>query len=299
MSTQVNLWGANLKNPGRKPYIMLKRQRVLLRLMSILQKKGKYSKVLVDKMLFLLREEHSVNEIFSFYSFFPYKFGPFSNLYYYDLRTLQNKGFITEEVVNEIGKEEGEKLVAPVIEAINSVADEFDTDEEIKDYVYSNYPEYTVRSELIGKERGEYEPGFFTIGYEKKDIDGFLNILIQNNIEVLADVRYNPFSMNFAFIEGKLREYLEKVDIEYIHFKNLGIPGEKRENLVDLEDYKKLFEKYSKEILPRNISDFKKLVGLGKKKRVAMMCFERDAEYCHRGVLSREIEKKGIEVEHL
>ena len=51
-------------------------------------------------------------------------------------------------------------------------------EKQMLDYVYANYPEYAVKSKLIKHQKEETKPGFFSIGYEGKDIDYFLNLLI-------------------------------------------------------------------------------------------------------------------------
>ena len=278
---------------------MLRRQKVLLYLAHLLQHKGIASRTVLDKMLFLLSVKYGLGETIPFYSFYPYRFGPFSELFYYDLRQLKERGCLLGNKVTPLGMEKANELDAGLIEAVEDVVDTFHNEKELVKYVYSNYPEYTVKSELVKHSKKENLPGFFTIGYEGKNIDAFLNILIQNHVTVLADVRYNPFSMNFAFKDSKLKEYLGKVGIRYVHFKQLGIPSEKRENLNDLEDYKKLFAQYSQFILPKNIAFFRKLEELGGNDRVALLCFERDVKCCHRGVLAAKLEEDGFTVKHL
>jgi uncharacterized protein (DUF488 family) len=278
---------------------MLRRQKVLLYLAHLVQQKGIASKTVLGKMLFLLSEKYGFKDLIPFYSFFPYRYGPFSNLFYYDLRQLKERGCLLGNSVTPLGMERAGEVDPGLAEAVEDVVDGFDSEKELVNYVYAKYPEYTVKSELIKHDKKETPPGFFTIGYEGKNIDAFLNILIQNDITVVADVRNNPFSMNFAFTESKLREYLAKVGIRYVHFKQLGIPGEKREKLFVSEDYKKLFEQYSKNILPKNLAHFKRLEEMGGKDRVALLCFEKDVEYCHRGVLAKKLGKDGFAVKHL
>lgn len=278
---------------------MLRRQKVLLYLAHLVQQKGIASKTVLGKMLFLLSEKYGFKDIIPFYSFFPYRYGPFSNLFYYDLRQLKERGCLLGNSVTPLGMERATEVDPGLAEAVEDVVDGFGSEKELVNYVYAKYPGYTVKSELIKHDKKENSPGFFTIGYEGKNIDAFLNILIQNDITVVADVRNTPFSMNFAFTESKLREYLAKVGIRYVHFKQLGIPGEKREKLFVSEDYKKLFEQYSKNILPKNLAHFKRLEELGGKDRVALLCFEKDVEYCHRGVLAKKLGKDGFAVKHL
>ena len=137
---------------------------------------------------------------------------------------------------------------------------------------------------------------YYTIGYEGKDIDAFLNELIQNNIQVLVDVRRNPFSLKFAFTKIKLQEYLEKRGIEYVHLGELGIEGEKRKGLETKEDYDALFREYEQELLPANQESLEKVINFGKTKRIALLCFEAHAQDCHRGIIAKSLKARGIKV---
>lgn len=275
---------------------MFQRQRVLLNVIHELKMTKKYSKRAVEKTLFLLRNEYGFVDKLKFYSFFPYNYGPFSNLSYYDLGKLQGDQCFVNEELTDTGISEAEKLNNELVSEIRECISRFPNPESMVEYVYWKYPEYTVKSKLVSKTDHSGEPGFFTIGYEGKDIDAFLNVLIQNEIEILVDVRHNPFSMNFSFIQKKLAEYLGKSGIGYVHFKGLGINGENRKTLETDEDYGKLFEQYEKEMLPAHLGEFAKVVELGKSKRIAMMCFEHDAGHCHRGVLARKLRENGLRV---
>lgn len=252
-------------------------------------------------MLFLLKVEYDIDKYVKFYNFYPHKYGPFSNNFYADLAVLESKGLTSGDYqIENSTTEHLQKLSANVYGAIDSiVSKEFD-EKTVVDYVYEKYPEYTTRSKLIKHEKATVIPAIFSIGYEQRDIDSFLNLLIQNNVEVVVDVRKNPFSMNFAFTKAKLQRSLNGANIEYLHYPNLGIAGEFRKSLDVKEDYTKLFEIYAKEMLPKNTKDAMEVLELGKRKRIALMCFEKDFEFCHRGILSKKMEELGsIRVEHL
>src|SRR5574344_1017887 len=111
------------------------------------------------------------------------------------------------------------------------------------------------------------DPGLFTVGYEGRDVDLFLNILIKNDIDVLIDVRKNPFSMKFDFTKNSLKNYLENLEIRYLHIPKLGIEGEKRKDLLTLKDYKKLFEDYEKTTIKDNPELLDNIVELGRSHR--------------------------------
>ncbi len=283
---------------------MLKRQRTLLRLIKTLRDRNKpATRAFLDKLLFVLKKESGIDNLVKFYNFYPHKFGPFSNEFYRDLATCTSQGYVLE-VGKSFNLTSSGLAVAETVSGkehalIDELVPRFDV-KTVVDYVYTNYPEYTVRSELVqNKPEEKIEPGIFSIGYEGKDIDIFLDLLIQNHIDVLVDIRSNPFSMNFAFTKNKLANSLESVQIQYLHVPELGISGEHRKNLESEGDYSKLFQFYSTAILPDQIHKVNKLVELGKHKRIALMCFEADKNKCHRGIVSEKIEQFNNTVTHL
>ena len=101
----------------------------------------------------------------------------------------------------------------------------------------------------------------------------------------LVDIRRNAFSMKKGFSKNQLMHYLEKAGIGYLHFPGLGVESMKRKNLVSPSDYKELFEEYRAGL--KDKKDFiSRLEGLGWRQKTALMCFEADKNFCHRGILS-------------
>jgi uncharacterized protein (DUF488 family) len=268
----------------------MRKRELLLLVIYKLQKKGIGSRRAILKSLFILKKEYDIDRFMKFYSFYPYKQGPFSQLCYADLRSLKQDGLIDDQEVRLTDEGIGKlsKLPTKLDYAVNGLLDRFDSEAQITDYVYSNYPEYTVRSELIHQEDPKAGAGFFTIGYEQRDIDNFLDAAIQNGIDMIVDVRKNAFSMNFSFAQKKLKSYLEGAKIEYVHMPELGIESEDRKNLNTKKDYDILFEGYRKR-LPSKRAHINELIGLGKEKKIALLCFEKDVEYCHRGQIADEL----------
>ena len=104
-----------------------------------------------------------------------------------------------------------------------------------------------------------------------------------NNVNILIDVRKNPFSRKHGFSQNDLRAYTEKVGIEYYHLPELGITSHLRKDLSGKQSYEKLFEYYASTILPAQgpaLDKIKQL--LLKYRRVALTCFEADPHMCHR-----------------
>lgn len=89
--------------------------------------------------------------------------------------------------------------------------------------------------------------------------------------------------------------YLGKIGIEYTHMPELGIPSDQRKNLDTYLDYKALFVDYEKELAGKT-TYLERIKEIGTKKKIALMCFEKDAKYCHRGVIAERLRKDGIEV---
>lgn len=285
-----------------KREIVTHKQRVLLALIDALSEQGRSSKFQIEKNLFLLKKEEDLDNYVKFYNFYPYNYGPFSNVSYFDLNILMSKGYIFEEkklfTITEKAQIYLNSLTPLLKEKIRNTISRFRSDKEIKEYVYEKYPEYTVKSKTPRSHILNSKPALHSIGYEGKDIDSFLDLLIRNNISLLIDIRHNPFSMNFSFTKSKLEKSLKNLGIEYTHIPELGISGNKRKDLTTAQDYASLFEEYN-----HSLSEKQKfvdtIIDLGKTKRVAFMCFEHDKKNCHRGVLSDYLLHQNILVEHL
>ncbi len=272
---------------------LFNRQKVLLNTISELTKKNIYSRRAIVKSQFLLKEEYGVADEIKFYNFFAYKQGPFSHLCFHDLRSLKNENLIdaNETKLTKDGEIVLEGLNKLFNEKIVSLLGRFSTELQMKNYVYNHYPAYTVKSELINQTPEKQTGGFFTIGYEGKDIDAFLNILIKNKIKLLIDVRKNPFSMNFSYVKSTLKKYLASVEVEYLHIPELGIESEYRKDLKTKEDYEKLFAEYRKR-LPLKEVYINRIIELGKRKKIALLCYEKDPEFCHRGQIANAVRHK-------
>jgi len=280
---------------------MLERQKVLLRLVHELGEKGKHpSKTYLDKLLFVLQKESPIEEKVKFYHFYPHHYGPFSNLFYLDLADLESRGYLNGKYeLSGEGRKIALGIDKNVAEMIKNALEMFGSKEAAIKHVYANYPQYTSKSRLKETPRKDGKPGICSIGYEKKDIDLFLDLLIQNDVETLVDVRRNPFSMSSAYIGSRLESTLKNAGIAYLHVPELGIDGEYRKNLESDKDYEELFSLYRREMLPKNDEKARMVAKLGKEKKIALMCFEADKCHCHRGVLAEKLEEWGMKVEHL
>ena len=272
------------------------RQKFLLRVVMALSKKGISSRTYLVKAMFLLRQRLGFDAVG--YNFFPYKYGPFSNVIYEDFGALEKEGLFDEIALCLTRK--GKRFVEALDEneeassELNKILFDFPSTFKIRTFVYTNYPEFTIRSTSL-KKKPVKERGICSIGYEGKTIDSFLNELTQHNVSLLVDVRRNAFSMKKGFSKNQLNYYLEKAGIGYLHFPELGIESKKRKDLDSVADYKELFKEYRK-TLPAKKEKIEELKKLGKNNKVSLMCFEADKNFCHRGVLSDFLGKEVVHI---
>jgi len=287
---------------------MYYRRKIIL---SLLEKfGGEMDNTRFQKLLFLFTKEQEKPS----FDFVPYKYGPFSFLSYQDKRTMMKYEQLSdkdnwEKMDTKIYYNELTSIDKSILDRIYIKFYEF-SDSQIINYVYSNFPEYTINSEiktqLSVKEKTtkDYQSSvFFTIGYEGCSIDEYLHILIKNNIKMLCDVRKNPISMKYGFSKNQLKNLLIKLDIGYQHIPELGIESFKRINLNKIEDYNKLFNNYYNKILPVNDNSVNNLIKLfTKHKRIAITCFEADYNFCHRHKIAEYLQSQkdsNIKITHL
>lgn len=141
---------------------------------------------------------------------------------------------------------------------------------------------------------------FYTIGYEKRDIDEYIQKLKDNDVKTLIDVRELPLSRKKGFSKTPLKEACEEAGIKYRHIKQLGAPKEIRDPLKnDEKDFDWFERQYKSEIKNRDqyIDFLKTWAG---HENIALTCYERDNEECHRNIVAHKMkEDKNLNVVHL
>lgn len=126
----------------------------------------------------------------------------------------------------------------------------------------------------------------YTIGYAKREISDFINILKEHNVTVLVDVRRFPKSKYPMFEKENLKNILEKNGLKYV-FLGESLGGFVRGG----------YEKYME---TQKFKDgLKVLLDLIKNETVALMCREKNVKYCHRRFIANLLEKLDIEVIHI
>lgn len=267
---------------------------------------GQLTKMDFQKLLFLYHRTSNT----TYYDFIPYNYGCYSFQASSDLEILQNQGWITigeREIKLTIKTEIHFEKNINNLSALKSFMAECHNlrGDKLVKTIYKRYPYYAIHSKIsrrvlneddlqvIQKEKESYlntQPTLFTIGYEGISFETYVNLLIQNNVCLLCDVRNNPLSRKFGFSKNMLSSVLPKIGIDYIHIPELGIVSSKRNHLEGVNDYKILFDEYLETLSEKKVYLEQIIKLLKKYSRISLTCFEKEIKNCHRYYLSRFLE---------
>jgi hypothetical protein len=280
---------------------MYKRRRILLALIEAFD--GKVERLRLQKLLFLLCHKLDTPPYF----FLPYRYGCFSFQANMDLLTLEKKHVVKQNPgkmrvmsgpwIDTLTGEERQKI-REVKHSFGSLSDT-----ELIRYTYIHFPFFATRSTIaedilepdeVKKIRGclsvEISPMLMTLGYEGLTLEQYMNVLVEQNIRLLCDVRKNAMSMKYGFSKKTLATACESVGIEYAHFPEVGIVSDKRKNLRTREDYQALFAEYRETVLRDNVNAVaalaQRILSCG---RAALLCFEKNPALCHRSHLANAL----------
>jgi len=282
------------------------RQQLLLQLLDVLG--GACPSVDFQKILFLYCQQSESGQP---YDFVPYKFGPFSFTSYEDRKKLAAKGLISADE----GQWKLTKMGAALVEDEVDMFLSFfvaklgsERGDELIAKTYRNYPYYATRSEIAERVLA-LEPEalasiraaqgiapdnkLFTIGYEGRSLEEYLNLLLRASVTILCDVRRNPLSRKYGFSKKTLMSACENVGIRYEHLPELGIDSEQRRDLRTQADYDVLFDDYRQHSLPKlspTLATIQQWIEDGH--AVALTCYEHLVQQCHRGCVAEALRSK-------
>ncbi len=141
-------------------------------------------------------------------------------------------------------------------------------------------------------------PIVFSIGYEGKSLMSFIEILLENNIAQLIDIRENPISRKPGFSKKALRKALSEAGISYKNIKDLGTDKLSRDRYKETGNIKELLKIYEKQLVKKE-DYYEILKTLVNFRPSAIMCFEDDHKKCHRQSIEYKLVNDGFRVEHL
>jgi uncharacterized protein (DUF488 family) len=262
------------------------------------------------KWLFLAKQETLLGNDHRFYEFLPYRYGPFSFEAQRDVDQLVESGLISGNTLQIRANAAptacsiDQALPADTRSAIAEILARYGTlrTTDLLASVYSRYPWYASQS-LRGRRRRMQvlsSPAIYTIGYEGRSIDRFLNDVLRSGIVRLIDVRSNPFSYKYGFSKNLLRVLAGRLGLDYTHIPELGIPSHLRQAIKAPEDRQRLFNHYQHMILSQVPGSLDRAAGLLRSAPSVLMCFEADARDCHRGRLATQLAAiTGLPIKHL
>jgi len=137
----------------------------------------------------------------------------------------------------------------------------------------------------------------WSVGHSNHSLERFLDLLHAAEIEVLVDVRSQPFSRYTPHFNGPaLEDAVTRAGISYL-FMGDSLGGRPPEaHMYDAEGHVLYGEMAESERFQAGV---KSLLGVAAKHRTAMMCSEESPIDCHRRLLIARVLDQGAEVIHL
>ncbi len=141
----------------------------------------------------------------------------------------------------------------------------------------------------------------WTIGHSTRDIADFIELLTENKIEVLADVRSLPGSGKYPqFNRENLSLSIEEAGMEYQYWKELGGLRKKQKDSKNTVWRNASFRNYADYM---DTDEFQKHVTLlleaARRKRTCICCAEAVWWRCHRSMIADYFKSKGWKVLHI
>lgn len=275
--------------------MMFYRRKLILALLKELG--GELNSTQFQKYLFLTTRKQE-NKSFDFV---PYYYGCFSFQANQDILTMAKQGMISEcnSKITLIDKRDYlQELTLFDQIIVRDIKEQFGgmSSNELIRYTYVHYPFYAIKSKIakevltseelarVEKQNRHFSDSrLFTIGYEGKSLERYLDFLIINDVKVLCDVRKNAYSQKYGFSKNQLQNACKGIGIKYVHIPELGIESDMRRELSTQADYDELFDYYENYTLPKNWEYLLKVRNLIEQDgRIALTCFEQNPKQCHR-----------------
>jgi uncharacterized protein (DUF488 family) len=137
-----------------------------------------------------------------------------------------------------------------------------------------------------------------TIGYEGASLGAFLDTLGEAGVTHVLDVRERASSRRKGFSKTALSQALMNEGIDYRHERALGTPQEMRNRYRSHGDIRRYFGEYRKYLATRK--PLLDQVAGSLTGHVALLCFERNPDECHRSIVAAELAKRlGTRISHL
>lgn len=251
------------------------------------------------------------------YDFIPTASGPYSLKVEADLKALAKEGWLSYI--------EGWALSVPEAQLPTINAHQRKSLQNLRSYygddhrallraIYQQAPFYLSRygslqtlfdeqemAQIKGTLHQEQRKRLYTMGYEGRSIENYLNLLLKYNIQVLVDVRANPYSRKFGYKKREMERGCELMGIRYEHVPELGIPKAMRQQVASNADFYHLLDHYEQSMLPQQTEALQYLNQLiDQEGSIILTCYEANPEDCHRLSIANQMDGfTNYSVEHL
>ncbi len=142
----------------------------------------------------------------------------------------------------------------------------------------------------------------YTMGFTQKSAEEFFNLIKNNGIEILIDVRLNNNSQLTGFTKGRdLKYFLKEIaGCDYCHdllfAPTKELLNDYKKGTVSWDRYVEVFDRL---IESRKMADHFN-DKFGKYGKVVLLCSEKTPEQCHRRLVAEAVsERYGYGIKHL
>lgn len=122
-----------------------------------------------------------------------------------------------------------------------------------------------------------------SVGYQGRSLDELIDVLDQQGVDILIDVRENPISRKPGFSRVSLQDALALIGIEYRHEPLLGNPRTNRDRFRNGEGAAR--RRFVKRLENGSRDALDEVIELARRQVVALLCFELVHEECHRSAI--------------
>lgn len=134
------------------------------------------------------------------------------------------------------------------------------------------------------------------IGYEGRSVDELIDLVRDAGIAVLVDVRLNAVSRKPGFSKNRLASRLQEVGIRYEHMPALGNPKDNRDGYRNGDPVAR--RRYDEILNNGSSSELDRVIALASSESVALLCFERNPDGCHRSAVIAEMSRRRPSLVH-
>lgn len=140
-------------------------------------------------------------------------------------------------------------------------------------------------------------PALFTIGYERRSGEDLIAALLDAGVEALVDVRQRPMSRKADFRKKALEASCTEAGVDYVGMPELGSTDALRDRLKETGDFRMFAKAFRQHVRRKAIEAIDSLAELASERSVALLCYERQHDECHRSVLATILaERDGFSV---